>query len=49
MRAKAAPCAADTQEVHLVAVVILGWLGVALLVGTVVGHGMTLGARTDRV
>jgi hypothetical protein len=29
--------------------VILGWLGVALLVGTVVGHGMTLGTGSDRV
>lgn len=31
----------------LVMVVLLGWLGVALAVGTLVGHGISLGAERD--
>jgi hypothetical protein len=31
----------------LVAVVLLGWLGIALAVGSVVGHGIAVGAGTE--
>ncbi len=31
----------------LLAAVLLSWLAVALLVGTIVGHGIALGARSD--
>jgi hypothetical protein len=34
----------DMTWASFVAVVLLSWLGVALVVGTLVGHGMTLGA-----
>jgi len=30
----------------LIAVVLLGWLGVALVVGSIVGHGIAFGAGT---
>ena len=42
--------AADGGSMHwtsLVMVVLLGWLGVALAVGTLVGHGISLGAERD--
>jgi hypothetical protein len=32
----------------LVAVGLLGWLGIALIVGTVVGHGIAFGTGSDR-
>lgn len=32
---------------HLVAVCVICWLAVALTVGTIVGHGMALGASGD--
>jgi hypothetical protein len=31
----------------LMAVVLLSWLGVALMVGTVVGHGIAFGTGSD--
>ena len=43
--------AADDQIVHwlsLIAVVILSWLGIALAVGTLVGHGIAFGTGSDR-
>jgi hypothetical protein len=38
--------AMDWQQ--LLAVCLLSWLGVALAVGTIVGHGIALGAPGDR-
>jgi hypothetical protein len=32
---------------HLIAIVFLSWLGLALAVGTIVGHGIALGTSTD--
>jgi len=42
---------ADGQDVDwlsLIAVAILSWLTIALVVGTVVGHGIAFGTGTDR-
>jgi hypothetical protein len=41
---------ADDESVHwasLIAVVLLSWLGIALVVGTVVGHGIAFGTCSD--
>jgi hypothetical protein len=32
---------------HLAAVVILSWLGIAVGVGTIVGHGIAFGSRGE--
>ena len=41
---------ADTQSVgwaSLVSVVLLGWLAIALTIGTIVGHGIAFGSGSD--
>jgi hypothetical protein len=43
--------AADADSVtwaSLLAVVLLSWLGIALAVGTLVGHGIAVGTSSDR-
>lgn len=38
---------AGVSWASLMAVVLLSWLGVALLAGTIVGHGIAFGTGSD--
>ncbi len=44
------PIRADDESMNwasMAAVILLSWLGVALAVGTIVGHGIAFGTRSD--
>jgi hypothetical protein len=38
---------ASVSWASLVAVVLLSWLGVALVTGTIIGHGIAFGTGSD--